>query len=484
MSEINVVPVLLAGGSGTRLWPLSRSLYPKQFLPLVEENTLLQSTIDRLEGLQNKGVNCLDPIVICNEEHRFIVAEQFRQIKKGTQAIILEPVGKNTAPAITLAAIEASKNHNDPILLVLAADHLIKDTDSFQQAVAQAACFADEDELVTFGVEADKPETGYGYIKRGKAHSIGGIAGKANAYCIDCFVEKPDQLTAQQYVESNDYLWNSGMFVFKASRFLEEMAFHRQDIVSVCEESLSKAEEDLEFIRLDAKSFMTCPEDSVDCAVMEKTERALVVPLPAGWSDLGSWSSLWETQPKDDAGNVTHGDVLVHRAEDCYAYSQSRLISLLGTKDLVVVETKDAILVADRNEVQDVKSLVAQLKSQGRDEWKLAREVFRPWGKYDSVDIGGRHQVKRITVKPGAKLSLQMHYHRAEHWIVVSGTAKVTVGDDVVIVSENESTYIPIGIVHSLENPGSIPLELIEVQSGSYLGEDDIVRLEDKYGRK
>jgi mannose-1-phosphate guanylyltransferase len=459
-------------------------LYPKQFLPLIGDKTLLQSTVERLDGLQSIGVNCLDPIVICNEEHRFIAAEQFRTICKDTQAIILEPVGKNTAPAITLAAIDASKNHDDPILLVLAADHLISDIVSFQKAVSSAASFANEDELVTFGIQGDKPETGYGYIKKGELCSIATSMGKFDASLVDAFVEKPDEQRAREYLESGNYLWNSGMFVFKASRFLKEIALHKPDIVSACEQSLSKAEEDLEFIRLDADSFMSCPADSIDYAVMENTDRALVVAMDAGWSDLGAWSALWEAQTKDENGNVSHGDVLTHRSKDCYAYSQSRLITLLGTKDLVVVETKDAILVADRNQVQDVKSLVDQLKDQERDEWKLAREVFRPWGKYDSVDTGGRHQVKRITVKPGAKLSLQMHYHRAEHWIVVSGTAKVTVGDNVLIVSENESTYIPIGVVHSLENPGSIPLELIEVQSGSYLGEDDIVRYEDKYGRK
>ena len=483
MSELTVLPVIMAGGSGTRLWPLSRALNPKQFLPLVDDNTLLQSTIARMDGLDKHNIHCADPIVICNEEHRFIVAEQFRQIKQNTEAIILEPVGRNTAPAIALAALHATENNNDPILLVLAADHLISELDSFQEAISQATMFASEGELVTFGIQADKPETGYGYIKQGECCSVSFSGNEAKGYVIDRFVEKPNEDLAKQYVESKEYLWNSGMFVFKASRYLEEIRKHRPDILDACKTSIAGAKNDLEFTRLDAQAFAACPDDSVDYAVMEKTERAIVVPMSAGWSDLGSWSSLWDVQDKDENGNVTHGDVLTHKSEDCYAYSESRLISLLGTKNLVVVETKDAILVADKNEVQEVKSIVSQLKSEERDEWKLAREVYRPWGKYDSVDNGVRHQVKRITVNPGAKLSVQMHYHRAEHWIVVSGTAKVTIGEETVIVSENESTYIPVGVIHSLENPGSIPLELIEVQSGSYLGEDDIVRFEDKYGR-
>lgn len=481
MSELSVLPVILAGGSGTRLWPLSRSLYPKQFLPLVDDSTLLQATISRMDGLEKHEIHGVDPIIICNEEHRFIVAEQCRQMHRSAEAIILEPVGRNTAPAITLAALKASENNNDPILLVLAADHLIGDLESFQQAIAEAAAFANEGELVTFGINADKPETGYGYIKQGESCSAQDR--HASGYIIDRFVEKPTEDVAREYVDSNEYLWNSGMFVFKASRYLAEIKKYRPDILDACQSAMNGAKADLDFTRLDAEAFASCPDDSVDYAVMEKTERAVVVPMSAGWSDLGSWSSLWEVQPKDEGGNVTHGDVVLHNAQDCYAYSEDRLISLLGTKNLVVVETKDAILVADKDEVQEVKSIVSKLKAQDREEWKLAREVYRPWGKYDSVDNGVRHQVKRITVNPGAKLSVQMHYHRAEHWIVVSGTAKVTVGDETLIVSENESTYIPVGVVHSLENPGSIPLELIEVQSGSYLGEDDIVRYEDKYGR-
>ncbi len=482
MFNCSVVPVVMAGGSGTRLWPLSRSLYPKQFLPLTGNETMLQATLDRLTGLEAKKIHCSDPVIICNNDHRFIVAEQLRSNKKKSESIILEPVGRNTAPAIALAALESQKNGNDPVLLVLAADHLIKDVDSFHSSIESALKYAQEGYLVTFGIQANTPETGYGYIQRGKTISIT-EENESSGFSVNRFVEKPDAVTAKEYLDTGEYYWNSGMFMFTASRYLEELKQHRPDILDACEQAMKGASNDLDFLRLDNDAFMKCADESIDYAVMEKTDSAVVVPMNANWNDVGSWSSLWEVNDKDEQGNVTHGDVITHTTKDSYVYSDGRLVSTVGVEDLVIVETKDAILVANKNSVQDVKTIVQTLKDQGREEWKLNREVYRPWGVYDSIDNGDRYQVKRITVKPGAKLSVQMHYHRAEHWIVVSGTAKVTVGDDTCIVSENESTYIPVGVVHALENPGSIPLELIEVQSGSYLGEDDIVRFEDRYGR-
>ncbi|WP_196137770.1 mannose-1-phosphate guanylyltransferase/mannose-6-phosphate isomerase [Aliikangiella sp. G2MR2-5] len=465
-----ILPIIMAGGSGTRLWPLSRQLYPKQFLNIIGENTMLQDTVARLEGLDVKN-----PLVICNNEHRFLVAEQLRG-KGGAGEIILEPEGRNTAPAIALAALRAIENGDDPLLLVLAADHVILNTKAFQSSVKAAEKFASDGSLVTFGIVANTPETGYGYINRGAELS-------ETAYKVAGFVEKPNLETARKYFESGDYYWNSGMFMFKASSFLAELEQFRPDILDACRRSVAKAQQDLDFIRIDKEEFAQCPSESIDYAVMEKTEKAVVVPMDAGWSDIGSWSAIWDVSDKDDNGNRTLGDVIAEDSKNCLVHGEDRLVSLLGLEDIVVVDTKDAVLVAHKSKVQDVKKIVEKLKSSDRSEWKIHREVYRPWGKYDSIDMGERYQAKRITVKPGAKLSVQMHHHRAEHWVVVSGTASVTNGEKTFLVSENESTYIPIGQIHALENPGKVPLELIEVQTGSYLGEDDIVRFDDRYGR-
>ncbi len=474
-----ILPVIMAGGSGTRLWPLSRSMFPKQFLNINGENTMIQETINRLENL-----DVTKPMVICNNEHRFLVAEQLQKIGQSGD-IILEPVGRNTAPAIALAALKAIENGNDPLMLVLAADHIIQDVSAFEQAVKKAELFAQQDKMVTFGIVADSPETGYGYIKRGEASDD-----SENAFKVASFVEKPNQETAQNYLDSGEYYWNSGMFLFKASRYLEALGEYRADILKACKESFNKATSDLDFIRIDEALFSNCPAESIDYAVMEplcsfnhSSKGAVVVPLDAQWSDIGSWSAILEVSDKDSKGNYFKGDVISQDSKNCLVYGEERLVSILGLEDIIVVDTKDAILVAHKNDVQNVKKLVEQIKKSKRDEWKIHREVYRPWGKYDSIDVGSRYQVKRITVNPGAKLSVQMHHHRAEHWVVVSGTAKVTNGDKTFLVSENESTYIPIGQIHALQNPGKLPLELIEVQTGSYLGEDDIVRLEDNYGR-
>jgi mannose-1-phosphate guanylyltransferase len=467
-------PVILAGGTGSRLWPKSRAALPKQFLRLTSDLTMLQETVARLEG-----IDVDPPIFICNEAHRFLVAEQARQQHIAHGGIMLEPMGRNTAPAIALAALHATLDGQDPVLLVLAADHLIADRMAFHQAIAEAEKLALQDKLVTFGVVPDSAHTGYGYIRRGVA-----LDEAESGFAVAQFVEKPDASTAQQYVDSGEYYWNSGMFMFKASRYLQELALHAPDILAVCKDAIATETPDLDFVRVDADIFATCPDDSIDYAVMEKTDAAAVVPLDAGWSDVGSWSSLWETASnKDRDRNVVIGDVILDGVHNSYINSEQRLISVIGLDDVVVVETKDAILVANMNKVQDIKNVVNQLKAEKRPEFEFHREVFRPWGSYDSIDNGERFQVKRICVKPGEKLSVQMHHHRAEHWIVVSGTAKVTNGEQTLLLSENESTYIPIGVVHALENPGRIPLELIEVQSGSYLGEDDIVRFSDRYGR-
>jgi mannose-1-phosphate guanylyltransferase/mannose-6-phosphate isomerase len=468
-----ILPVIMAGGKGSRLWPLSRELYPKQFLTVSGELSMLQQTVARLNGMEHSA-----PLLICNEEHRFIAAEQIRLGGFSHSGIILEPVGRNTAPAIALAALQALKNAEqgeDPILLVLAADHLIDDTSAFQTSVSKALPFAKDGKLVTFGIVPTVPETGYGYIKAGQP--------QGDAFTVAQFVEKPDLNTAQDYLASGDYYWNSGMFLFKASRYLEELKKHSPEILLACEESMQESIPDMDFVRVDIEAFQRCPDDSIDYAVMEKTESSMVIPMDAGWSDVGSWSALWEVSEKDENNNVIKGDVIAVNSANNYLHSNNKLIAVVGIDNLVVVETKDAILVAHKEQVQDVKTIVNHLKAVGRTEHKIHREVYRPWGKYDSLDIGNRDQVKRITVKPGAKLSIQMHHHRAEHWIVVSGTAKVTNGDKTILLTENESTYIPIGQVHALENPGVLPLELIEVQSGSYLGEDDIVRFEDRYGR-
>lgn len=465
-----ITPVIMAGGSGTRLWPLSRSNYPKQFLKLSGDHTMLQSTLNRLNGLSHSPA-----MLICNEEHRFIAAEQVRQLGIEHSGIFLEPVGRNTAPAIALAAFKVIEQGQDPLLLVLAADHVIEDIASFQHSVNQAAELAVRGKLVTFGIVGNKPETGYGYIKRGEQYQTG--------FVVNSFVEKPDEATAERYIASGDYYWNSGMFLFKASRFLSELKAFRPDIYESCKKAIKFQSNDLDFIRVDKTEFEACPDESIDYAVMEHTKDAVVVPMDAGWSDVGGFSALWEVSEQDANGNAFKGDVKAVDTKNTLVFGEDKLVATVGVKDLIIVNTKDAVLVAHKDKSQHVKAIVQQLKSEDRSEGKLHREVYRPWGKYDSVDSGERFQVKRITVKPGAKLSVQMHHHRAEHWIVVSGTAKVQIDDTEQFVTENESVYIPITAVHALENPGKVDLELIEVQSGSYLGEDDIVRFEDRYGR-
>ena len=470
-----LIPVVMAGGSGTRLWPLSRKLFPKQFLPLTGKLTMLQATLGRLEGL-----DIAQPITICNEEHRFIVAEQLRSAGE-LGKIILEPMGKNTAPAVALSALVATNMGDDPLLLVLAADHVIEDEVAFRQAVVDGAVLAEQGKLVTFGIVPQSAHTGYGYIKQGSS-----INNKA--FVVESFVEKPDIDLATQYVNSKRYLWNSGMFLFKASRYLKALEQYRPDILSACKAAMNDLEDDLDFVRVDPVEFEKCADESIDYAVMEplcgQGDGAVVVlPLDAGWNDVGSWASLQELAEKDADGNHLHGDVIALNTKNTYVHADKKLVTTLGVQDLVIIDTPDALLVSSIEASQDVKMVVDKLKLAKRPEATIHREVYRPWGKYDSVDNGKRYQVKRITVKPGAKLSVQMHHHRAEHWIVVSGCAKVTNGDKTFLLTENQSTYIPIGEVHALENPGQIPLELIEIQSGGYLGEDDIVRFEDIYGR-
>jgi mannose-1-phosphate guanylyltransferase len=463
---VSIHAVIMAGGSGSRLWPLSRASHPKQFLELHGEETMLQATIKRLSDLDVESST-----IICNEEHRFFVAEQLRTAGQ-LRSIILEPVGRNTAPAIALAAL-ASKD--DPLLLVLSADHVIQDQEAFTQAVKDAEPLAESGKLVTFGIVPNEPNIGYGYIKRGQ--SIDG------GYLVEEFVEKPSPEVAQVYVNSGRHYWNSGMFLFKASRYLEELQKFRNDIYDACKSAMIDVHSDLDFLRVNKAEFEVCPSESIDYAVMERTSDAVVVPMDAGWTDVGSWSSLWEISKKDLNGNTVSGDVMLHDTNNSYIRTNDSLVAAIGVEDLVIVATKDVVMVANKSKVQDVKVITKQLMAESRSEWQAHREVYRPWGKYDSIDIGDRYQVKRITVKPGAKLSVQMHHHRAEHWVVVSGTAKVTNGEQVFLLSENESTYIPVGVVHALENPGKVELELIEVQTGSYLGEDDIVRFEDLYGR-
>lgn len=474
-----IFPIIMAGGSGSRLWPLSRELYPKQFLTISGNSSMLQQSFSRLRGIEH-----VPPMVICNEEHRFVAAEQIRSGGFSHSGIVLEPVGRNTAPAIALAAMQAlKKNENcDPILLVLAADHLIKDVGAFSESVERAYPHAELGKLVTFGIVPESPETGYGYIKRGASQND-------TAFKVDSFVEKPDLDIAQDYLDSGEYYWNSGMFMFKASQYLDELKAHNPAMLEACEKAMSTAQSDLDFLRVDKEAFGACPSDSIDYAVMEPVCSAdgsgnlVVVPMNAGWSDVGSWSALWNVSEKDCDNNAHKGDVIAVKSANNYVYAENKLIATVGVNNLVIVETKDAILVADKSQVQDVKAIVERLKNSERSEYKIHREVFRPWGKYDSIDFGARDQVKRITVNPGQKLSIQKHFHRSEHWIVVAGTASVTNGEDVILVTEDQSTYIPIGTIHALENPGKIPLEMIEVQTGSYLGEDDIVRFEDRYGR-
>jgi len=466
-----ITPVILAGGSGTRLWPLSRQLNPKQFLKLLGDKTMFQQTLQRLEGL-----SCTAPIVVCSEEHRFLAAEQLRGIGTEESSIILEPVARNTAPAIALAALRSMETGENSLLLVLPADHLIADPESFRETVQNAIPEAEKGRLVTFGIVPSRPETGYGYIRRGEQRGL-------NAWSVASFTEKPDEKTAEQYIQSGEYWWNGGMFLFSAESYLSELYRLAPEIHGACLKAMEHTSKDLDFLRVGRESFESSPSVSIDYAVMEKTEIASVVPLDSGWNDIGSWNSLWEACGKNGEGNAVLGDVKTVGAKDCLIRAESRLVAAIGVKDLVVVETKDAVLVAHRDHVQKIKDLVEDIRSNGRHEHLNQREVFRPWGSYDSIEKGQRYQVKRITVKPGEKTSLQMHHHRAEHWIVVAGTAQITIDDKSLLVSENESIYIPVGKRHALENPGKIPLELIEVQSGSYLGEDDIVRYEDRYGR-
>ena len=471
MKTLTALPVIMAGGSGTRLWPLSRELFPKQFLALDGHQSMLQATVARLIGLTSTL-----PLVICNENHRFLVAEQLRQVEALGRNILLEPAGRNTAPAVALAALHATADGADPLLLVLAADHLIQDQAAFQAAVRTALPLAEAGSLVTFGIVARRPETGYGYIKRGAALAEG-------AWAVDRFVEKPALEVAEAYVASGDYDWNSGMFLFKASRYLAELEAHRPDILAACRAAMRQPQSDLDFVRVNEAAFKACPNESIDYAVMEKTGSAVVVPMDAGWSDVGAFAALWEVLPHDADGNVHRGDVISHDSQNNLIFAENALVATVGLHDHVVVQTKDAVMVAPRDRVSEVKQIVNKLKASGRNEHQIHREVYRPWGQYDSIDHGKRYQVKRITVKPGQKLSVQMHHHRAEHWIVVSGTARVTLDGQDHLLTENQSIYLPVGAVHALENPGKIPLELIEVQVGSYLGEDDIVRLQDRYGR-
>ncbi len=464
----DLLPVILSGGSGTRLWPLSRESYPKQFLPLVEDISMLQATWRRVAPLAGRR-----PIVVANQEHRFMVAEQLREMGAEPSAILLEPVGRNTAPAIAVAALEALRDGEDALLLVLPSDHVIRDEAAFHAVVRAALPAAREGRLVTFGIVPTAPETGYGYIQAAAGEGVRAVAQ---------FVEKPDRQTAERYLASGAYFWNSGMFLFRASRYLQELQRWQSAMLAACRQALDEARRDTDFVRLQAERFAACPSDSIDYAVMEKTDAAAVIALDAGWNDVGSWAALWEATPQDAEGNAHHGDVIALNCRNTYAHA-SRLVAMIGLDDVVVVDTDDALLIAHRDQVQQVKDVVAQIKGSGRTHAVTHRKVYRPWGAYDCIDNGERFQVKRITVKPGGALSLQMHHHRAEHWIVVSGTAKVTRGDETILLAENQSTYIPLGVVHRLENPGRLSLELIEVQSGSYLGEDDIVRFEDVYGR-
>lgn len=472
-----ILPVILAGGSGTRLWPLSRQSYPKQFLYLVDQQyTMLQLTIKRLDNLSKQ---MLPPIIVCNENHRFIVAEQLRQINITQASIILEPCAKNTAPAITLAALQAQELYpnKNVSLLVLSADHHIADVSTFERTILVAKQQAQLEQLVVFGVTPTEPHTGYGYIQLGQPVE------EKSVYKLDKFVEKPDLQTAEHYISSKNYLWNSGMFMFQTSVFLQELQHFQANIYECCLSAWKNKSIDLDFTRIGLQDFQQCPENSIDYTIMENTTHGVVVCLEAGWNDLGSWPSLWQSNPKTHNQNVIFGDVIAEQSQCNYIYSSSRLVTVLGIENLIVVETKDAVLIAHQEKSQEIKKIVEQLKNEQRIELLQHREIMRPWGKYDCIDIGERYQVKRITVNAKAKLSLQLHHHRAEHWVVVKGTAKVTNGEKQYYVTENESTFIPLGTVHSLENPGCIPLELIEIQSGSYLAEDDIVRLKDNYGR-
>jgi mannose-1-phosphate guanylyltransferase/mannose-6-phosphate isomerase len=472
-----IIPVILSGGSGSRLWPMSRELYPKQFLPLFSEQTMLQNTVTRLKGIPDLA----DPVVVCNEEHRFLVAEQLRDVGIHTDKIILEPVGRNTAPAICAAAeyIAGQQYEQEPVILILSADHVINNIGAFHQAIETGRKIAGKGQLVTFGIVPDKAETGYGYIRRGE------VLGNDNepAYRIDKFVEKPDLATAQHYLDSGEYYWNSGMFMFSASSILNELDHLSHTIYAAVKQSVANGVKDLDFCRLEVEAFTASPSDSIDYAVMEKTAKAVVVPLDANWNDVGSWAALWDVKEHDEQGNVFEGDVLNYEVTNSYIHADERLIAVIGMDNCIIVETADAVLVADKDKSQQVKTMVKQLKDRGREEAVLHKRVYRPWGSYETLDETGRFKVKRIIVKPGAQLSLQMHHHRAEHWVVVKGTATITCGDKTMVLTEDQSNYIPLGTRHRLENPGVIPLEIIEIQTGSYLGEDDIVRFNDSYGR-
>lgn len=476
-----IIPVVLAGGSGTRLWPLSRSLYPKQFMQLVDPTTLLQSTLLRLRTLQD----VCPPIVLCNEDHRFIVAEQMRAVAIAPTAIVLEPTARNTAPALAVAALMAAGRTDDPILLALPADHHIRDTQGFLTTVGKGVRLAEKGHMVTFGIEPNEPETGYGYIRKGPSLD-GGTAAEPGppAWSIDRFVEKPDIDTAREYVNSGHYCWNSGMFMFKATKLLEELQSHAPAIVEACRQALSGGRSDLDFFRLDKAAFARCPSDSIDYAVMEKTRAGAMIALASDWSDLGSWEALWRAGEKDAHQNVVRGDVCLQDVQHSFVHSSGRLVTAVGLSHHVVVETKDAVLVAPRDHVQQVKALVDRLKRRNRQETVAHRKDYRPWGASEDIDVSERFLVRRLTVKPRAKLSLQKHFHRAEHWVVVKGTALVSRGEEQFLLKEDQSAYIPLGIEHRLENPGKITLELVEIQSGSYLGEDDVVRLDDAYGRQ
>ncbi len=474
MSKINVQPVVMAGGSGTRLWPLSRAGFPKQFLVLSGNTSLFQQAVARLDGLANDTLAVSAPVIVGNEEHRFLVLDQLRELKSDPGAVLLEPAGRNTAPAVTLAALQALESGLDPVLVVASADQTVTDGAAYTAALRSAVAMAAEGAITVLGITPDRPETGYGYIR-------------ADGAKVAQFVEKPDLATAEKYVASGAYFWNAGMFVLKASVWMAALDKFRPDIASACRAAWAVRSTDAKFVRPGKAEFLAVPSESVDYAVMEKCPGVLDIrmqALDAGWNDLGAWEAVWQVTPKDAAGNAHVGDAMVSDSRNTLVHATSRLVSVVGLDDVVVVETPDAVLVASREKSQDVKNIVNQLGREQRGEQVLHRKVHRPWGWYDSIDHGPRHQVKRIMVKPGASLSLQMHHHRAEHWIVVSGTAEVTNGDKVIMLTENQSTYIPLGQTHRLANPGKVPLEIIEVQSGSYLGEDDIVRFEDTYGRK
>lgn len=465
-----IFPIIMAGGSGTRLWPLSRNARPKQFLNFFGKSTLLQDAINRVQS-----ISCNAPTIVCNEEHRFLAAEQIRETSVKECSLILEPVGKNTAPTVALGALYTQKKRGNGLILVLAADHLIKNNDEFNAAVKRAIPLAEDGAIVTFGIKPSSAETGYGYIK------AGGKVG--SGFNVDKFVEKPNKETATKYLESSDYLWNSGIFLMRVETYLSALKEHAPSILESCKDAIDRAFHDLDFVRVDRDLFKNCPSESIDYAVIEKVSNIVVVPMDAGWSDVGSWSSLWEVSEKDDDDNSSKGDVILEDSSKNLIYSNHRLVAVAGVKNLIVVETKDAVLVCHKNSSQDIKRIVENLKECKRIEYIDHREVYRPWGKYDSIDTDERYKVKRITVNPGQKLSVQMHYHRSEHWIIVSGTAHVGIGKQEKILTENQSIYIPLGEKHYLSNPGKIPLELIEVQSGTYLEEDDIVRFDDIYGR-